>query len=158
MTVSQKIVADSKQSSTMHRLSLLALTVLVLIGCDRAEFRNGYSPGEVEAIDNAKVFHLADGVFIEERQNGSIRYYLIESTVADYELTAQGLDIVLEGENAGTYSTTPAPQGYVAAWITEVQGESPGVTRFQIADATVADLIGKLIESTTVQDIYRLKK
>jgi hypothetical protein len=83
---------------------------------------------------------------------------LIESTVADYALTARGLDIVLEGENAGTYSTTPAPQGYVAAWITEVEGEGPGGTRFQIDDAALAELIEKLTEATTVQDIYRLKQ
>ena len=142
----------------MNRFFLLALTILVLLGCDRADFRNGYSPGEVETIGNTKVYHLADGVFIAERKNGSTCYYLIESTVADYELTAQGLDIELEGENAGTYSATPAPRGYVVAWVTEVESEGPGVTRFQINDATVTDLIGKLTASTKVQDIYRLKK
>ena len=158
MTVSQKMIAEVKRWNTMKRFSLLVLTILLLLGCDRADFRNGYSPGEVETIGNAKVYHLADGVFIAERQNGSTCYYLIESTVADYRLTAQGLDVVLEGENAGTYSTTPAPRGYVAAWLTEVEGEGPGVTRFQINDAKVTDLIGKLTASTKVQDIYRLKK
>ena len=83
---------------------------------------------------------------------------LIESTVADYELTTEGLDIELEGEKAGTYSTTPAPEGYVAAWITEVPDEGPGLTRFQIDDATLAELLQELTATTTVQDICNLKQ
>ena len=158
LTVSQELTSETKRKNIRKRFSLLALIILVLLGCDRADFRNGFSPGEVETIDNAKVYHLADGVFIEARKNGSICYYLIESTVADYELTAQGLDIVLEGEKAGTYSTTPAPQGYVAAWITLIAGEGPEATRFSIDDAKVADFIKNLSDSTTVQDLYRLKQ
>lgn len=123
---------------------LSAVTVLVVAGCDRSDFRNGYSPGDVETSEAARVYHLADGVLIQESQNGRNCYYLIESTVADWELTARGLDIVLEGEKAGTYSTTPAPQGYVAAWITEVEGDGPGVTRFHVDEATLVEVIGKL--------------
>jgi hypothetical protein len=151
---------DGKPASnmTLTRLCFLALAILVLLGCDRVDFRNGYAPGEVETIDNAKVYHLADGVFVAESKNGSTCYYLIESTVADYKLTAEGLDIVLEGEKAGTYSTTPAPQGYVAAWITEVEGDGPGVTRLQIEDATIGEFLKGINESTTVQDVYRLKR
>ena len=142
----------------MYRFPLLTLFALLLLGCARADFRNGYSPGDVETVDNAKVYHLADGVFVVERKNGSTRYYLIESTVADYELTAQGLDIELKGEKAGTYSTTPAPQGCVAAWITEVEGDGPGVTRFQVDEATIDEFLKGIDGSTTVQDIYRLKQ
>ena len=142
----------------MNRFSLLALTTLLLVGCERADFRNGYSPGELEVIDDAKVYHLADGVFIEQSRNGNNVYYLIESTVADYELTAEGLDIKLNGEKAGTYSTSPAPEGYVAAWITEVPGDGPGITRFQIDDATLAELLQNLTAATTVRDIYNLKQ
>lgn len=153
-----QMTTKAKRNTTVNRFSLLAFTTLFLFGCERADFRNGYSPGEVEVIDNAQVFHLADGVFIEERKSGSIVYYLIESTVADYELTKEGLDIELEGEKAGTYSTTPAPEGYVAAWITEVPDEGPGLTRFQIDDATLAELLQELTATTTVQDIYNLKQ
>jgi hypothetical protein len=140
----------------MHRFALFALLAL-LLGCARADFRNGYSPGDVETVNNAEVYHLADGVFVVERRNGRPCYYLIESSVADYELTAEGLDIVLEGEMAGTYSTTPAPQGYVAAWITEVEGEGPGVTRFQIEDATIGEFLEGIHSATTVRDVYRLR-
>jgi hypothetical protein len=65
---------------------------------------------------------------------------------------------VLEGEKAGTYSTTPAPQGYVAAWITEVEGDGPGVTRFQIDDATIGEFLEGINGSTTVRDVYKLKR
>ena len=142
----------------MNRFYLLALATLLLIGCDGTGFRNGYSPGELEVIGDAKVYHLADGVLIEERKNGIKVYYLIESTVADYQLTAEGLDIELEGEKAETYSTTPAPEGYVAAWITEVPGDGPGVTRFQVENATLAELLQNLTAAVTVREIYNLKK
>ena len=142
----------------MDRCSLLTLTTLLLLGCGRADFRNGYRPGELEIVDYANVYHLADGVFIEERRMGSNVYYLIESTVADYELTAAGLAIELEGEMAGTYSTVPAPEGYVAAWITEVPGEPPGVTRFQMDDATRAALLQKVDATMTVREIHSLKQ
>jgi hypothetical protein len=112
----------------------------------------------VETVDNAKVYHLADGVFVVERKKGGTVYYLIEATVADYELTANGLDVMLEGRMAGTYSTTPAPEGYVAAWITEVGGDGPGVTRFQIDDATIGEFLAGINGSTTVRNVYQLKK
>jgi hypothetical protein len=142
----------------MNRLFLLALTTLLLLGCDTTDFRNGYSPGELEVIGDAKVYHLADGVLIEERKNASKVYYLIESTVADYELTAEGLDIELQGEKAGTYSTTPATEGYISAWITEVPADGPGVTRFQVDEATLAELLQNLTAAMTVRDIYNLKQ
>lgn len=142
----------------MIRFSLFAFTTLFLLGCDRADLRNGSSPGEVEVIENGKVFHLADGVFIEETKNGGNVYYLIESSVVDYDLTAEGLDIELEGEKAGIYSTTPAPQGYVAAWITLVPGEGPEVTRFRIEDEILAKLLREFTAATTVRDIYNLKQ
>ena len=84
-------------------------------------------------------------------------YYLLESTVADYELTAEGLDVELEGDKAGTYSTTPAPEGYVAAWISEIEGDGPGVTRFQIDDATIGKFLDGINGSTTVLDVYHLR-
>lgn len=142
----------------MKRFLLLALMILLLPGCDGADSRHGHSPGEVETLGSAKVYHLADGVFIADTENGSTSYYLVESPVADYELTAQGLDIELEGEHAGTYSTPAAPQGYVAAWITEVEGERRGATRFSMDEAAIKELIEKLTESTTVQDVYELKQ
>ena len=114
--------------------------------------------GELEAIGDAKVYHLADGVMIEERKNGIKVYYLIESTVADYELTAEGLDIKLEGEKAGTYSTTPAPEGYIAAWITLVPVDGPEVTRFHVDEATLAELLQNLTAGMTVRDVYNLKQ
>ena len=150
--------AELKLRNIMNRFSLFALAALVAFGCERADFRNGYSPGELEVIGDAKVYHLTDGVMIEERRNGSKVYYLIESTVADYELTAEGLNIRLEGEMAGTYSTPPAPEGYVAAWITLVPADGPGVTRFQVDEATLAELIQKFAAAVTVRDVYSLKK
>ena len=158
MKVSPKMTPVAKRKRTTSRSCVLALAILALLGCDRTDFRNGYAPGEVETLDNAKVFHLTDGVFVVERKNGSTCYYLIESTVADYELTAQGLDIELKGEKAGTYSTTPAPQGCVAAWITEIEGDGPGMTRFQVDEATIDEFLKGIDGSTTVQDIYRLKQ
>lgn len=142
----------------MNRFSRFALMILLLPGCGGADSRHGYSPGEVETLGSAKVYHLTDGVFIADTKNGTTSYYLVESPVADYELTAQGLEIKLEGEYAGIYSTPAAPQGFVAAWITEVEGDRRGATRFQIDDSAIADLVEKLTESTTVQDVYRLKQ
>ena len=55
LTVPQEITTETKRKNTRKRFSLLALIILVLLGCDRADFRNGFSPGEVETIDNAKV-------------------------------------------------------------------------------------------------------
>jgi hypothetical protein len=78
--------------------------------------------------------------------------------VADYELAAEGLDIELQGKQAGSYSTTPAPEGYVAAWITEVPDDGPGVTRFQIDEATIGEFLKGLNASTTVRDVYGLKQ
>ncbi len=142
----------------MNRFPLLMLSALLLFGCARDGFRNGYSPGDVETVDNAEIYHLADGVLVVARQNGSTCYYLIESTVADYDLTANGLDVILEGDKAATYSTKPAPAGYVAAWITEVEGDGPGVTRFQIEDATISEFLKGITGSTTVRDLYSLKQ
>ena len=48
--------------------ALLELAILVLLGCDRADFRKGCAPGEVETVDNATVYHLADGVFVVVRK------------------------------------------------------------------------------------------
>lgn len=142
----------------MARISLIALTTLFWLGCGGADFRNGYRPGDIETTSTAKVYHLADGVFIVERKSEESAYYLVESTVADYQLTSRGLDIDLEGENAGTYSTAAAPEGYVAAWITEVSGEGPGVTRFEINDATLEELLQNFTAATTVSEIYDLKQ
>lgn len=104
------------------------------------------------------VFHLADGVLVEERRDGVVHYYLIESTVADYQLTSQGLDVVFEGDISGTFSTEPAPEGYVAAWITQAQDKNPGVTRFKIDDEAIAEFIATISASTTIQDLYNLKE
>jgi hypothetical protein len=142
----------------MNRISHLALITLFLLGCDRTDFRNGYSPGELEVIGDAKVYHLSDGVFIEERTNVSKIYYLIESTVADYELTAEGLDVELDGDMAGTHSTTPAPGGYVAACITKVPGDGPEFTRFKVDDASLAELLQNHTAAMKVRDIYTLKQ
>lgn len=144
----------------MKHSSLLALVLLLLLlpACDRAGLRNGHRPGDVEVTDQARIFHLADAVFIEERRIEGKVHFLIESTVADYQLTEKGLDVELEGDMAGTYSTTPAPQGYVAAWITRIPGEGPELTRFQLDDATLAALPEDLTAATTVQDIYDLKQ
>lgn len=142
----------------MNRISAIGLTTLLLLGCDRDDFRNGYRPGELEVVGDAKVFHLSDGVFIEERINGGKNFYLIESTVADYELTAKGLDVELDGGTAGTYSTTPAPKGYVAAWITQFPDEGPEVTRFKVDDVTLAELLQSLTGAMKVRDIYNLKQ
>ena len=142
----------------MYRLSILALTTLLLLGCNRDSFRNGHGPGELEVIQDAKVYHLADGVFIAQRKNGSNVYYLIESTVADYELTAEGLDIELEGEKAGRGSITPAPEGHVAAWLTEIPADGPGVTRFKVDDTRLAELLQNFTATMTARDIYDLKQ
>lgn len=142
----------------MSRILLLAFTALLVLGCERANFRNGFSPGELEVIGDATVYHLADGVLVEQRRNEQKRYYLIESTAADYRLTAEGLEIELEGKHAGTYSTTSAPEGYIAAWITEVPGDGPGATRFQVDDATLAELLQGSTATTTVRDVYHLKQ
>ncbi|MCS7468993.1 hypothetical protein NZK35_20260 [Stieleria sp. ICT_E10.1] len=142
----------------MNRFSLFAFVALLALGCEKADFRNGYRPGELEVIGDAMVYHLADGVMIEESRNGSKVYYLIESTVADYELTAEGLEIELEGEKAGTYSTTPAPEGDVAAWITLVAGDGPELTRFHVDAATLAELTQNLAAEMTVRDVYSLKQ
>lgn len=142
----------------MHRICTWSLTLFVLLGCNRTDFRSRFEPGEREVLERATVYHLADGVFIEERRSGSNVHYLIESTVAGYRLTAEGLDVKLKGEQAGTYSTTPAPQGFVAAWITEVPGEGPGVTRFQINEAALARLLQDFSATTTIRDFYDLKQ
>ena len=152
------MILKTKRIATMIRLSLFAFTTLFLLGCDRADFRNGHSPGEIELIDNGRVFHLADGVFIEEKKTEGSVYYLIESTVVDYDLTKAGLDIELGGDKAGSYSTTPAPQGYVAAWISLVPGEGPELTRFRIEDEILAKLLRDFTAATKVRDIYKLKQ
>ena len=156
--MSQEMTPVAKRKSTINRFCLLALAILVLLGCDRADFRNGFAPGEVATIDNAKVYHLADGVFIAQTKDGSNIYYLIESTVADYELTAEGLDIKLDDEKATRGSITPAPEGYVAAWLTEIPADGPGVTRFQVDDTRLAGLLQNLTATTTARDIYNLKQ
>jgi hypothetical protein len=156
--MSQEITPVAKRKSTINRFCLLALAILVLLGCDRADFRSGFVPGEVETIDNAKVYHLADGVFIAQRKDGSNVYYLIESTVADYELTAEGLDIKLDDEKATRGSITPAPEGYVAAWLTEIPPDGPGVTRLKVDDTRLAELLQDLTATTTARDIYNLKQ
>ena len=56
----------------MNRFSLPALTVLAVLGCGGTDFRNGYSPGEVETIGNATVYHLANGVFIEKTERFNV--------------------------------------------------------------------------------------
>ena len=156
--MSQEMTPVAKRKSTINRFCLLALAILVLLGCDRADFRKGFAPGEVATIDNAKVYHLADGVFIAQTKDGSNIYFLIESTVADYELTAEGLDIKLDDEKATRCSITPAPEGYVAAWLTEIPADGPGVTRFQVDDTRLAGLLQNLTATTTARDIYNLKQ
>lgn len=146
----QQTALKAKQIANMKKFCLLAFANLFLLGCSRTDFRNGHSPGEVEEIDNGKVFHLADGVLIKERRNGDFVYFLIESTVLDYELTEDGLDIEVEGELAGTYSTTPAPQGFVAAWVTEVPGGGFGVTRYRIDEAAIAEVLENLTATTSI--------
>lgn len=141
----------------MNKFIFIASIALLFFACERPDFRNNYSPGEVEQVGSAKVFHLADGVFIEEKKQEGNIYYLIESTVNNYKLTEEGLDIELTGDKAGTYSTTPAPQGFVAAWLIEVPGDGPGLTRFQVENAKLAGLFQELTPATTVKDIYNLK-
>ena len=142
----------------MYRLAILALSTLLLLGCNRDSCRNGHGPGDLEVIQDAKVYHLADGVFIAQRKNGSNVYYLIESTVTDYELTAEGLDIRLDDEKATRGSITPAPEGYVAAWLTEIPADGPGVTRFKVDDTRLAELLQNLTATMTARDIYDLKQ
>ena len=142
----------------MDRLLILALTTLLLLGCNRDSFRNGHRPGEVEVILDAKVYHLADGVFIAQRKNGSNVYYLIESTVADYEFTAEGLDIKLDDGKATRGSIPPAPEGYVAAWLREIPSDGPGVTRFKVDDTRLAEMLQNFTATMTARDIYDLKQ
>ena len=141
----------------MNRLFLPAVIVIGSFGCEHGDFRNGHSPGDVETTGSATVYHLADGVFVEQADNGRKRYYLIESNVAEYTITPTGLDVELRGENAGSYSTSAAPDGYVAAWMTLVPGDGVEVTRFQIEAATLLDSLQDF-KTTTVRDIYNLKK
>lgn len=154
----RRAIVSLQRRTMMTRISFLALASLLLLGCDRHDFRNGHKPGEVEVVRAARVYHLADGVFIEERKGGSTVHYLIEDTAADYELTATGLDVVMVGDHAATYSTTPAPAGYVAAWITLIPADGLEITRFEIDPAVLAGLLKKFSAATTVRDIYNLKK
>ncbi len=149
---------ESKKSINMCRLSILALATLILLGCSRDDFRNGHGPGELEVTRDAKVYHLADGVFIAATKNGSNVHYLIESTVADYELTAKGVDIKLDDEKATRGSIPSAPEGYVAAWLTEIPTDGPGVTRFKVDDTRLGELLQNLTATTTARDIYDLKQ
>ena len=142
----------------MSRLSILTLATLIMLGCSRNGFRNGHVPGELEVTRDAKVYHLADGVFIAATKNDSNVYYLIESTVADYELTAKGLEIKLDDEKETRGSIPPAPEGYVAAWLTEIPTDGPGVTRFKIDETRLAELLQEFTATTTARDIYELKQ
>ena len=156
--MSQEMTPVAKRKSTINRFCLLALAFLVLLGCDRADFRNGFAPGEVATIDNAKVYHLADGVFIAQTKDGSNIYFLIESTVADYELTAEGLDIKLDDEKATRCSITPAPGGLRGGMAHGNPRRRSGGYTVQVDDTRLAGLLQNLTATTTARDIYNLKQ
>lgn len=124
---------------------------------DHVEFRNGYAPGQVEPIENGHIYHLADGVLIKQKKGQSVLYYLVEDSVDKYELTDLGLKFKTKGENAGSYFLPPAPEGFVAAWITLLADEGPEGTRFIIGEVKVAEFTANLRDSTKVLDLYRLR-
>lgn len=137
----------------MNRISLLAIATLLIVGCSQA-----HSPGEVEIIDNGKVYHLADGVLVQERRDEGAHYYLIESTKADYELTEEGLRIEEEGGGETSAVFHRAPGGYVAAQFKDLNSDGPESTRFPIDEEKFADFLQKLTSATTVEDVHGQKR
>jgi hypothetical protein len=133
---------------------MLGLITLLIVGCSRS-----HSPGEVETIGKGRVYHLADGILVQERRDGATHYYLIESTKADYEITEEGLKIEMKLEGVGWTRVIMhrAPQGYVAAWFSDFHGDGPEATRFGFDDTTFSKFLQKFTPAITVQDIYNLK-
>lgn len=141
----------------IFRLSSLSLTALMLASCGDG-FRNGYRPGDIETLGNATVYHLADGVFIQERFEGSPHYYLVETTVADYRLKPEGLEVDFRGAGGGIAVAGRQTDHYVAAFMTRVPGDGPEATRFQIDASTLERIVDEFDADMTVADIYRRKK
>lgn len=137
--------------------SLVSLTVSLLTGCGGG-FRNGHAPGEIETLENATVYHLADGVFIHERHDGSDHYYLVEATAADYALKPEGLEVEFDGNWEGALITKRQPDNYVTAFITLVPNDGPETTRFIVDSLIIEEIIQGFSNATTVEDIYQRKK
>lgn len=133
----------------MNRISRLAFTTLLIVGCSRS-----HSPGEVEIIDNGKVYHFADGILVQERRDGGTHYYLIESTNAACELTEEGLKFEVKGAGETGAVFHRAPEGYVAARFAKLNGDGPESTRFPVDDEKFSGFLQEFTPSTTVQDIY----
>jgi len=141
----------------MKSVSLASLTVILLTACGD-NFRNGHAPGDIEALENATVYHLADGGVIHERHNGSDQYHLVEATTPDYELKPEGLEVEFSGDWKGSAILERQPEDYVSAFITLVPGEGPEGTRFGIDSLIIEEIIEGFSSATTVEEIYQRKK
>jgi hypothetical protein len=115
-------------------------------------------------IDNGEVYHLVDGILVQERRDGATHYYLIESTkadyeLADYEITEDGLKIEIEIKGKGTIGAIlhRSPEGSVTAWFSDFIGDGPEGTIFTVDDEKFSDVLQMLTPSITVRDIYNQK-
>lgn len=141
---------------TLIRLSALLLSAVILTACGDG-FRNDHRPGDIETIDNAVVYHLADGVFIKERFEGSSHYYLVEATVADFRLKPEGLEVDFRGAGKGAVIAERPPSNYVTAVLTLVPEDGPETTRFQIDASSLEKILEEFDADMTTADIYRRK-
>lgn len=143
--------------SPLLRLCPLWLAAVILASCSGG-FRNGHRPGDIETLDKALVHHLADGVFIRERFEGSSHFYLVETTVDDWRLKPEGLEVEYRGTGEVTAVAGRQPDHYVVAFMTRVPGDGPEATRFQIDASTLERIVDEFDADMTVADIYRRKK
>lgn len=138
----------------MNRVLCSLVALFLVCGCEQADIRHGFKPGEVEVISNAKVYHLADGLFIEKPGKA---YFLVDASVANYRVTPTGLDVQLADGKGGPHSLS-SQAGKVVSCTVPVSGEGLDTTQFDVEDSALAELLAKHSPATQRSDFDSLKE
>lgn len=138
----------------MNRFLYLLLICVSACGCGQS--RTDSVSTQTEAGRLTQVYELSDGVLIRERYQGTTYFYLVSSEAKGYELVPEGLKVVLNNQTSGI--TERPDEGFVFACIETVPGDGLEITRFQVRDNELDEMIDQLDESVSVYDVYRKKE
>lgn len=138
----------------MNRIVCSLLALAIVCGCEQVDIRHGFKPGEVEVISNAKVYHLADGLFIEKPGKA---YFLVDTSVANYRVTSAGLYVQLADGKGGPHSLS-SQAGKVVSCTVPVSGEGLDTNQFDVNESALAELLGKHSAATKRSDFESLKE
>jgi hypothetical protein len=125
------------------------LIAIVFAGCGGGESVKAHSPGEIERLSNATIYHLKNGVFIHEAFEGADHYYLLHDIVESYELTQDGLKYA-KTNSAGN---TPRPPVEKILCILRESDSSSLATMLQVDEATIKRVIESFNADATVESV-----